>query len=110
MHDSSKHHETVGVPRGAHVSPATPTKVLLKVAEVAQRLNCSPSFVYQLVEQRRIAHLRIGKGTGGIRFLPDDVEAYLFGVRVGVRGNDVPAMRPRQLKHLRLGRSGSASS
>lgn len=41
---------------------------LLKVAEVATRLNISESFVYQLVAAGELRYFRLGRGHGGIRF------------------------------------------
>lgn len=81
----------------------SPSSKLIKVDEVAERLACSKTFVYMLVQRRRIPHVRLGEGNGGIRFLSDDVDAYLYSVRVGASTRDPAIARPRPLKHLRLG-------
>lgn len=102
-HDNAPDPRTHEVARGNSFLPAAaPTPVLLKVAEVARRLNCSPSFVYQLVERKRIAHLRIGRGNGGIRFLPADVDLYIASVHVSATSPQVTACPLPKLKHLNL--------
>ena len=52
---------------------------LLTVRQVAERLNCSESLVYQLVDSGRIAVVRIGNGRGTIRLRPEDVDEYIEG-------------------------------
>lgn len=77
--------------------------MLLTVKNVAERLNISPSCVYQLVESGQLAHHRIGLGRGAIRVTEDDLTNYLDQVRHHASG-DRPrekASRPK-LKHLKL--------
>jgi excisionase family DNA binding protein len=74
---------------------------LLKVAQVAERLSLSESKVYQLVEEGRIAHHRLG---GAIRFSEEQVDAYLEATKREPRepGPKTPARRISRLKHIRL--------
>ncbi len=79
---------------------------LLKVSQVASRLNCSASTVYALVEGKKLGCHRIGNGRGAIRVSEDDLQTFLDGNHVAPpsRGGDViPPPRPRvKLKHIRL--------
>ncbi len=77
--------------------------MLLTVKDVAQKLNVSPSCVYQLVETKSIPHHRIGVGRGSIRFTEDDITQYLDGNRENHGANGRPSLPSRhQLKHLKL--------
>ena len=78
--------------------------MMLTVKEVAQRLNVSPSCIYQLVESGKLPHHRIGLGRGAIRFSDNDVAEYLEVVRqisTGHRPKPASVDR-RKLKHLKL--------
>ena len=50
---------------------------LLSVEDAAAQLNVSISCVYDLVEQRRLQHVRIGIGRGRIRILPHDLQQFI---------------------------------
>lgn len=52
---------------------------LLKVQDVAERLNASPSLVYQAISEGRLKCHRIGKGQGGIRISHAQLEMFLRG-------------------------------
>lgn len=54
-----------------------PTMSLLKVNEVAQRLNCSTSLVYDHIASGRLRCHRIGKGRKGIRVSDYQLETFL---------------------------------
>ena len=72
---------------------------MLKVSDLAKRLNLSESKIYQLVEEGKLAHHRFG---GAIRFSEEQIAAYLDETRqepVTVQRRTDP--RPR-LKHIRL--------
>lgn len=72
---------------------------MLKVSELAKRLNLSESKIYQLVEEGRLEHHRFG---GAIRFSEQQIAAYLEETRqepVNVQRRTDP--RPR-LKHIKL--------
>jgi excisionase family DNA binding protein len=73
----------------------------MSVKDAASKLGVSPSKVYELVSQRRLAHYRIG---GKILFEDADVEAYRQSCRVGTAtaGKPVVCHRgrlPVKLKH-----------
>ena len=75
--------------------------MLLKVSEVAKRLNLSASKVYQLIEQNRLPHYRLD---GAIRVSEEQLAGYLDRAkqeRADARPRESRAARPR-LKHLRL--------
>jgi excisionase family DNA binding protein len=76
---------------------------LLKVPEVAGRLNCSESFVYQAIASGELRHYRLGKGQGGIRVSEEQIGEYLAPREKG-GGAKAPklAQRSRPLKHLSL--------
>ncbi len=72
---------------------------MLKVSDLAKRLNLSESKIYQLVEEGKLAHHRFG---GAIRFSEEQIAAYLDETRqepVTVQRRTDP--RPR-LKHIQL--------
>jgi excisionase family DNA binding protein len=58
---------------------------LLTVDQAAERLNTTPRFVRRLIDERRIAFVRLGRH---VRIARDDLEAFIAGGRV-------EAMRPR---------------
>ncbi len=76
---------------------------LLTVGEVAERLNASRSFVYQLVESGRLVAHRIGTGRGAIRVSEEDLASFLEASRQAVAGkNEAPEPPKRRLRHLRF--------
>lgn len=73
---------------------------MLKVNQVAERLNCSVGTVYQLVETGKLAHYRCP----GIRVSEEQLAEYLETCR---RGPQPPKPPPvefqfRKLRHIRL--------
>jgi excisionase family DNA binding protein len=48
------------------------------VSEVAERLRCSLSNVYNLVAQGRLKCYRVGSGRAGLRFTESQVQAFLL--------------------------------
>lgn len=74
---------------------------LLKVRDVAVRLNCSDSNVYALVKAKRIRCFRVGRGRGGIRFSEAQVAAYLAAAEQGDEPKPVPP-RVTIFRHLDL--------
>jgi excisionase family DNA binding protein len=75
--------------------------MLLKVSDVAERLNLSASKVYQLIERKQLPHYRLD---GAIRISEEQLAGYLESTRrerTEVQASDSPAVRPR-LKHVRL--------
>ncbi|MGA2617104.1 MAG: helix-turn-helix domain-containing protein [Thermoguttaceae bacterium] len=72
---------------------------LLRVADVAEILNCSPSEVYALKDRGELPYCRIG---GMVRFLPQAVEEFIAGSLV--ERDNKPRRRATMpnLKHLRL--------
>lgn len=53
---------------------------MLKVPQVAERLNVSASKVYELVAQNEISHVRVG---GAIRFEESDIADFVAAKRKG---------------------------
>jgi excisionase family DNA binding protein len=54
---------------------------LLKPTDVARRLGVSRSWVYDAASSGRIPCVRLGGPDGPLRFLPDDIEAWLERAR-----------------------------
>ncbi len=77
---------------------------LLKVNTVAERLNCSESFVYQILASGELQHYRLGRGQGGIRVSEAQIAAFLEGRERGDRAKPAaPVVRRKvRLKHLDL--------
>jgi excisionase family DNA binding protein len=74
--------------------------MLLTVIQAATRFDISASTLYQLVAARKIGHLRIGTGRGGIRFTEEQLAGYLESCRV--EPALPPAVIARRLRHLKL--------
>jgi excisionase family DNA binding protein len=72
---------------------------LLKVPEVAERLNCSESFVYEVIASGELKHYRLGKGQGGIRLGEAQLAEFLSKREKG--GQPVPAT-PLPQKRVKL--------
>ena len=73
---------------------------MLKVAQVAQRLNCSASTVYGLLESGKLGHYRCP----GIRVSEDHLAAFLDAAEKGQGPASLPrATGPRpRLKHITI--------
>ena len=73
---------------------------LFKVQEVAQRLNCSISTVYSLIESGRLPHYRCP----GVRVSEEQINAYLNDTKREQLESVSPKPKlPRPvLKHIRL--------
>ena len=73
---------------------------MLKVSQVADRLNLSTSKVYELVEQGKLAHHRIG---GAIRVSEEQLVEFLEETKRERREPEPRKSQPRhpQLRHLR---------
>ena len=73
---------------------------LFKVQQVAQRLNCSVSTVYSLIESGRLPHHRCP----GVRVSEEQINSYLNESKCEQPERSSPQPRlPRvQLKHIRM--------
>ncbi|MDB5306070.1 MAG: hypothetical protein JWO38_272 [Gemmataceae bacterium] len=83
-------------------APGVGVMKLLKVPEVAERLNCSESFVYEAIVSGELKHYRLGKGQGGIRLSEEQISNFLAGREKGGQPQPAaPAARKRvRLRHL----------
>jgi excisionase family DNA binding protein len=64
---------------------------MLTVKDVAGRLNCSESFVYELLASGELKHFRLGKGQGGKRVSEEQLQEYLLTREHGGEGRPQPA-------------------
>lgn len=76
------------------------TSPMMRVSDVATRLNCSVSSVYALIESRRLAHHRCP----GIRISEEQLAAYLEQTkREHVTSEPVKAKPPHpRLRHITI--------
>lgn len=76
-------------------------RMMLRVREVADRLNCSLSTVYVLIETGRLPSHNVGLRKG-IRVSEDDLHDYLEQCRTADRPRPAPARRQTSglFKHL----------
>jgi len=77
----------------------------LTVAQVAERLSCSETFVYGLLSSGRLRHYVLGRGQGGKRVSEEQLQDYLQGREKGGQAPPAPAApkrTPVKLKHLQL--------
>jgi excisionase family DNA binding protein len=72
---------------------------MLRVADVARRLNCSVANAYTLIESGRLPHFRVGAHRGGIRVSEEQLQAFLDSAR---EGPDTPRPARPRLKHVRF--------
>jgi excisionase family DNA binding protein len=56
---------------------------LMKIPEVARRLNCSVAFVYEIVAEGRLKHYVLGRGQGGKRVSEEHLQEYLRNAEHG---------------------------
>ena len=75
---------------------------MLKVSDVANRLNCSIATVYQLVESKRLPHFRCP----GIRVSEEQLTEFLEAMRRGPKVSSQPTRQASRvpLKHIKLTR------
>jgi len=73
---------------------------MLRVKQVAERLNLSESKVYELVERGEMPHHRFG---GAIRVSEEQVAEYLEATKRERRDHEPPTRRRRRqvFRHLR---------
>jgi excisionase family DNA binding protein len=83
----------------AHHSPAGRPAVgqLLKPTEVARRLGVSRTWLYAAAKDGRIPSIRIGGPEGPVRFVADDLEAWLDEARAAWRPGDSSASTLRRI-------------
>ena len=75
---------------------------MLRLAEVAKRLNCSLSNIYNLVDSGRLPVIATGAGGRGLRVTEEDLQAFIENGRHGRRPEPWPAKsKAVKLKHLR---------
>ena len=72
---------------------------MLKVRQVASRLNVSPSKVYELIETGKLGHYRMD---GAIRVSEDQVREYLESTRREPAARESKTGPRPPLKHIRL--------
>lgn len=74
---------------------------MLKVSEVARRLNVSQSKVYELIDAGDLGHHRIG---GAIRVSEEQLVAFLEETKRGKKeaGPRRSTSRPGRLRHVRI--------
>lgn len=77
---------------------------MLQLNQVAERLACSISNVYSLVESGKLGSFRVGANGKGYRVSEDQLNAFLEERRES-RHKEVPAfpkkLNPIKLKHLK---------
>lgn len=73
---------------------------MLRVCDVAERLNVSAQCVYQLVDRGKLIAHRIGIGRGAIRVSETDLQQFLRNSRMGKTPANT-TVRQRTLKHIR---------
>ncbi|HME01830.1 MAG TPA: helix-turn-helix domain-containing protein [Solirubrobacteraceae bacterium] len=64
------------------MSSVTQTE-LLKPTELAHRLRVSRTWLYEAARDGRIPSVRIGGPDGPLRFVPEDIDAWIDAARAG---------------------------
>ena len=76
---------------------------MMKLSEVASRLNCSLSNVYSLVQSGRLFVISTGATGKGFRVTEEELLRFIEEGRRGSRPSSPPIRsKPITLKHLRL--------
>jgi excisionase family DNA binding protein len=75
---------------------------MLKLSDVAQRLNCSLSNVYALVESGRLDAVQIGATGKGYRVTEEELQRFIESNRRGRTPSPWPEKTKPVLRHLRL--------
>ena len=76
---------------------------LLKVPEVAERLSCSASKVYQLLASGALQHYTLGPGRGGKRVSEEQLAAFLASRQKGGPGEPAaPKVLRQPFRHVKL--------
>ena len=70
---------------------------LLRLNAVARRLGVSRTWLYAAAKDGRIPSVRIGGPDGPLRFVPEDLEAWLDEARAAWRPGDTSAATLRRL-------------
>jgi len=70
---------------------------LLRPNAVARRLGVSRTWLYAAAKDGRIPSVRIGGPDGPLRFVPEDLEAWLDEARAAWRPGDTSAATLRRL-------------
>ena len=70
---------------------------LLKPTEVARRLGVSRTWLYAAAKEGRIPSIRIGGPDGPVRFVAEDLEAWLDEARAAWRPGDSSACTLRRM-------------
>jgi excisionase family DNA binding protein len=70
---------------------------LLKPTEVARRLGVSRTWLYTAAKDGRIPSVRIGGPDGPLRFVPEDLDAWLDEARAAWRPGDTSAATLRRM-------------
>jgi excisionase family DNA binding protein len=76
-------------------SPAV--SALLKPNHVARRLGVSRTWLYAAAKDGRIPSIRIGGPDGPLRFVPEDVDAWIDEPRAAWRPGDTSAATLRRM-------------
>src|SRR5215210_9241750 len=83
--------------RASHTAAVRPAVgQLLKPTEVARRLGVSRTWLYAAAKDGRIPSVRIGGPDGPVRFVPEDLEAWLDEARAAWRPGDSSAATLRR--------------
>jgi excisionase family DNA binding protein len=69
---------------------------LMRPSELMQRLGVSRSWLYQAAKDGRIPSVRLGGPDGPVRFVADDIEAWIENARAGWRPTDSAARALRR--------------
>lgn len=69
---------------------------LMTVQEVADRLNASTSFVYDIMASGELRHYVLGRGQGGKRVSEEQLQAYLAAREKGGATPPPRTARPRE--------------
>lgn len=61
----------------AQTKEAPPTGQMLKVADVARRLNAGPATVYDLIATGQLKAITVGRARGTFRIRPEDLDEFM---------------------------------
>lgn len=74
--------------------------MLLRLSQVAERLNCSLQNVYSLKDSGALPVISVGANGKGYRVREEDLLAFIENGRHGRRPQEWPDTNPHRLKHI----------
>jgi excisionase family DNA binding protein len=82
---------------------------MLRLSQVAERLNCSVANCYSLIAANKLPAVSVGAGGKGLRVTEEDLQAFIEAGRHGRRPEPIDnRLKPTPFKNLNVDRLAKA--